>query len=112
MMSLISRLQPDSGTIAKLDARFLRAVTGGAQSPHMARNWLHWTGRRTWSTARDFIEAGLQAGSVKTNGHYLMAALALRPPPDDEWVDWAERTYEFDDNTRLFLKRRRDKRDG
>ncbi len=52
------------------------------------------------------------SGDVKTNGHFLMAALGLRPPPDDEWIDWAEQTYEFDDKTRLFLKRRRDKRDG
>ena len=36
----------------------------------------------------------------------------LEPAPDDDWVDWAERTYEFEDSVRVFLKRRREKRDG
>ncbi|MDJ0522408.1 MAG: hypothetical protein QNJ90_10100 [Planctomycetota bacterium] len=109
VMTLISRLRPDPGSMAKLDARFLRAATSGSQHPQMVRTWLHWTGRRSWDKSRDFIEAGLQAGTVKTNGHFLMAAMGMRPPPDDEWIDWAERTYEFDDTTRLFLKRRRER---
>ena len=110
VMMLISRLQPDAGTLAKFDGRFQRAVLAGMMNPQMIRNWLSWTGRRTWDSARDFIESGLQGGTAKTNGGFLMAAMGLTPQPDAEWLDWAERTYEYDDTTRLYLKRLREKR--
>ena len=96
VMTLISRLQPDAGTLAKLDARFLRAMGAGSVRSHMVPAWLRWTCRRSWDGAKDFVEAGLQGGSVKTNGALLMAAMGLNPKPDDEWIDWAEQTYEFD----------------
>lgn len=111
VMMLISRLQPDAGTLLKFDARFQRAVLAGTMNPQMIPNWLRWTGRRSWDSARDFIEAGLQGGTAKTNGGFLMAAVGLRPGPDPEWIDWAERTYEFDATTRLYLKRQREKRE-
>jgi len=108
VMTLVGRLQPDADTLARLDARFLRAARTGTLEASMVPTWLRWTGRRTWEASRAFIEAGLQGGNTASNGAFLMAAVGLQPGPDDDWLDWAERTYTFEDKVRVFLKRRRE----
>jgi len=108
-VSLIGRLKPDASTLARLDQRLIKGVIRGRTSQSLVEYYLRYTGRYTWEKARLFIETGLQQASRDTAGTFMLAALRLRPGPDQSWVDWAEQTYEFSDRVRLALKNRRHK---
>ncbi len=108
-IAMISRLRPDAATLALLDSRIIRGVSAGKTPQSLVSYWLQSTNRRSWAPSRTFIEAGLQQATTETRGVFLMAALGMKPAPDDDWVQWAERTYQYSDRMRVYLKKRRDK---
>lgn len=108
-VSLIGRLKPDAATLERLDQHLIGAVIAGKSSQSLVEYYLRYTGRHSWETARLFIESGLQQANRETAGTFMLAALRLREGPDEQWMDWAEQTYEFTDRVRLALKNRRQK---
>ena len=64
------------------------------------------TGRYAWATAQPFVEAGLRQANRDTAGVFLLAAMGMRAGPDEEWVRWAQETYDFDPRTTAILKKR------
>lgn len=108
VLSILTRLRIDEATRGKLDARLIRGVAEGKVPQTVVAWWLRSSGRQRWEQCRGFIERGLQQSPPEAAGVFLLAALEMRPPPDDDWVDWAERTYQFSDRVRMELKRRRE----
>ena len=107
VISMIGRLKPDAATMGRLDQRVLRGASDGTTPQSLVQYYLRHTGRQAWREARPFLEAGLRQAPRETAGIFLMAALQMRDGPDEEWIAWAERTYEFSDRVRLALKQRK-----
>ena len=108
VVSMIGRLKPDARTIGKLDQRLIQGVIGGSAPQNLVQYYLRYTGRHEFEKARHFLESGLQQATPEATGVFVMAAIGMRPGPDDEWLKWVEQTYQIPGDVRLAIKRRRE----
>ncbi len=109
VIGVLGRAELDAGMIDRLDARIIQGVVAGRLKQAVVHYWLRYTGRGSFEDAKPFLERGLQAARKDTAGTFLLTALALRPPPAEDWIQWAEQRFEFSDEVRLALLRMRER---
>ena len=110
VLDVLGRAKLDEGTIERIDARIIQGVVQGRLNQAVVHYWLRYTGRQAFEAAKPFLERGLQAAAKATAGTFLLTALAMRPPPDEAWIQWAEQRFEFSDEVRLALLRMRERK--
>lgn len=109
VISVLGRTKLDEGTRDRLDGRIIQAVADGRLKQTVVHYWLRYTGRESFDQARGFIERGLQASPKATAGTFLLTAIASKPGPDGDWLQWAEGRFEFSDEVRVALIRMRER---
>ncbi|MDA1194252.1 MAG: hypothetical protein O2894_03635 [Planctomycetota bacterium] len=107
VISFLAQAKLDDGTRGRLDGRIIQGAVQGSLNQAVLNYWLRHTARTGFPEAREFIERGLQQSAREAAGAFLLTALGLQPAPPADWIAWAEERYEFTEEVRVVLLKRR-----